>query len=166
MPRCKSLPYNRTVKDLAGQSPEALLAATAQMPAWLCRAGAAPFRIGRGRVSMYLAGPWHAIALPAPPRRHAVGDTLDVEVLQQRVLQPLLKVGDPRTDKRIEFVGGIRGTGELERLVNSRQGGGGVLAVPGQRRRPDGHRRRRRHHAAEVHVVRTEAARRVVGASD
>ena len=65
-----------------------------------------------------------------------------------------------RTDKRIDFVGGIRGTGELERLVD-----GGAFAVafslyPGVGRRPDAHRRRRRHHAAEVHLVRAEAARR------
>jgi uncharacterized protein (DUF1015 family) len=44
---------------------------------------------------------------------------LDVEVLQRRILEPFLKVGDPRTDKRIDFVGGIRGTDELERLVRS-----------------------------------------------
>ena len=50
-------------------------------------------------------------------------------MLQRAVLEPLLKVGDPRTDKRIDFVGGIRGTAELERLVTTGQGRGRVLDV-------------------------------------
>ena len=52
---------------------------------------------------------------PGTPR----AESLDVEVLQRRVLEPLLKVGDPRSDKRIDFVGGARGPQELERLVQS-----------------------------------------------
>jgi uncharacterized protein (DUF1015 family) len=68
---------------------------------------------------MYLPGQWYSVTLPPASAGAAPGDTLDVEVLQQQILQPFLKVGDPRTDKRIDFVGGIRGTGELEQLVNS-----------------------------------------------
>jgi uncharacterized protein (DUF1015 family) len=111
------LSYNRTVKDLAGKTPESVLAALADhgMPAE--PGPAAPDR--PGRVSIYLAGRWYSFALPAAAAGTALSDTLDVEVLQRRVLQPFFDIGDPRTDKRIDFVGGIRGTGELERLVDS-----------------------------------------------
>jgi uncharacterized protein (DUF1015 family) len=70
---------------------------------------------------MFLDGRWHTLAL----RSAGVGPTadpiksLDVSLLQDGVLEPLLGVLDPRTDKRIDFVGGIRGTGELERAVSS-----------------------------------------------
>jgi len=111
------LSYNRTVKDLAGQTPEALLASIRAGGMTVAPGPAVPS--APGRVSMYLNGQWYSIALPAASAGASPGDTLDVEVLQQRVLQPFLKVGDPRTDKRIDFVGGIRGTTELEQLVNS-----------------------------------------------
>jgi uncharacterized protein (DUF1015 family) len=68
---------------------------------------------------MYLAGRWHAIDLPPAGSGVSRADALDVAVLQQQVLMPLLGVGDPRTDKRIDFVGGIRGSAELERLVDA-----------------------------------------------
>jgi uncharacterized protein (DUF1015 family) len=111
------LAYNRTVKDLAGQSPEALLAAIRAGGMTVSAGSSVPDR--QGRVSMYLPGQWYSVTLPPASAGAAPGDTLDVEVLQQQILQPFLKVGDPRTDKRIDFVGGIRGTGELEQLVNS-----------------------------------------------
>jgi uncharacterized protein (DUF1015 family) len=66
---------------------------------------------------MYLAGGWYMLRLEAPSGAADVGSTLDVSLLQEQVLTPLLGIGDPRTDKRIDFVGGIRGTVELERLV-------------------------------------------------
>jgi uncharacterized protein (DUF1015 family) len=68
---------------------------------------------------MYLAGRWHRLTLPAVASGTPRDESLDVEVLQRRVLEPLLKVGDPRSDKRIDFVGGARGPQELERLVQS-----------------------------------------------
>ena len=68
---------------------------------------------------MFLDGRWHTLELPAPAAGTPRSDTLDVEVLQQRVLSPILGVGDVRTDKRIDFVGGIRGPAELERLVKA-----------------------------------------------
>jgi uncharacterized protein (DUF1015 family) len=68
---------------------------------------------GKGSVAMYLDGRWYTIELPSG------GGALDVDLLEQSILQPLLGIGDVRTDKRIDFVGGIRGTGELEQLVNS-----------------------------------------------
>ncbi len=111
------LPYNRTVKDLAGQTPEQLLAAlAARLP--IRDAGPAPR--GKGEVSMFLAGKWYGLDLSAgapPDRSRASG--LDVALLQQHVLEPYLKIGDVRTDKRIDFVGGARGTAALETAVNT-----------------------------------------------
>jgi uncharacterized protein (DUF1015 family) len=108
------LPYNRVVKDLAGHTPESLLAALRGVGS-VYDGSASPER--PGQVSVLLGGKWYTLHLPQPGPGASHADSLDVEVLQQRVLQPLLKVDDPRTDKRIDFVGGIRGTAELERLV-------------------------------------------------
>ena len=69
-----------------------------------------------GMVCLYLEGRWHRLKLPAT-RRSATADTLDVARLSEYILEPLLGVEDPRRDKNIDFVGGIRGTDELERLV-------------------------------------------------
>ena len=110
------LPYNRVVKDLGGKTPEALFAALRPMIA--DRAGEATPR-HRGEVGMYLGGRWHTLVLPVPAPGIARADALDVEMLQRHVLEPHLGVGDPRTDKRIDFVGGIRGPAELERLVST-----------------------------------------------
>jgi uncharacterized protein (DUF1015 family) len=113
------LPYNRVVKDLAGVTPAAFLETLGRtLP--VTDGGSRPRRAGH--VSMYLDGRWHSIVLaPAPGASRA--DALDVEQLQRQVLAPLLQVGDPRTDKRIDFVGGIRGPAELERLVDSGKAG-------------------------------------------
>jgi uncharacterized protein (DUF1015 family) len=111
------LPYNRVVKDLAGLRPDAFLAAVrARFPV----ADGTPAPAGKGWVSMYMGGRWLAIDLAGTgPRTGAdVASTLDVSLLQEGLLAPVLKVVDPRTDKRIDFVGGIRGTAELERLVD------------------------------------------------
>ena len=66
---------------------------------------------------MFLAGQWRVIDLPRADAGASPEARLDAEVLHQTVLAPLLRVGDPRTDKRIDFVGGSRGTAELERRV-------------------------------------------------
>ena len=102
----------------------------------------------------------HAAAARRAGSRRIRSASLDVSVLQDGLLAPVLKIADVRTDKRIDFVGGARGTGARAggRL---RQGGGRVFAVSGQRRRPDGGLRRRRDHAAQVHLVRAQAARRL-----
>jgi len=110
------LPYNRIVKDLAGATPASFLAALGSVGP--VRSGK-PIPGRRGEVSVFLEGTWHSFDLPQPDQGASRADTLDVEVLQRRVLEPLLKVGDPRTDKRVDFVGGIRGPEELERLVTS-----------------------------------------------
>ncbi len=117
------LPYNRVVKDLAGRTPDAFLAdLKARVPV---RDGS-PAPSGQGQVSMYLGGRWYALDLRAIQDRAAADRiaSLDVSVLQAHVLDAVLKISDPRTDKRVDFVGGIRGTGELEKLVN-----GGKAAV-------------------------------------
>ena len=121
------LSYNRTVKDLDGHTPESLLKALAdhgvRVSSGSSSALAPSVPAKAGQVSMFLAGRWHTLDLPAPPGGTARADSLDVEVLQTRVLQPILGVGDPRTDKRIDFVGGIRGPAELERLVSGGKAG-------------------------------------------
>jgi uncharacterized protein (DUF1015 family) len=111
------LPYNRTVKDLAGQTPAQFLSALgARVPV---REGAATPR-GKGEVSMYLDGKWYVLDLSkAAPADGSRASGLDVALLQTHVLEPLLKIGDVRTDKRIDFVGGARGTAALESAVNS-----------------------------------------------
>jgi uncharacterized protein (DUF1015 family) len=110
------LPYNRVVKDLAGQTPEQFLKAVGER--FTVRAGpATPAR--RGDIAMYLDRQWRILSLAvALDSSDAIG-SLDVSVLQDNLLAPVLNVGDVRTDKRIDFVGGARGTGALEKLVDS-----------------------------------------------
>jgi uncharacterized protein (DUF1015 family) len=110
------LPYNRVIRDLATHTPVSLLTALGQSLA--VREGpATPDRAGH--VGMYLAGRWYTIDLGQPPAGLAPDQRLDVSRLQELVLAPMLGIGDVRTDKRIDFVGGVRGTRELEALVNS-----------------------------------------------
>jgi uncharacterized protein (DUF1015 family) len=110
------LPYNRVVKDLGSHSPQSFLAKIREQFA-VKDGPATPVR--KGEVAIYLDGEWHTIVLGEPPRDLSLADRLDVSRLQQSVLTPLLGIGDVRTDKRIDFVGGARGTSELEKLVNS-----------------------------------------------
>ena len=105
------LPYNRVVTDLRGLTPAAYLAALRK--ALSVRDGGPATPSGKGSIAMYLGGVWYTIAMPAG------SDALDVDLLQTSILEPLLGITDVRTDKRIEFVGGIRGTSELEQLVNA-----------------------------------------------
>ena len=111
------LPYNRTVNDLAGQTPDQFRAALgARVPV---REGAATPR-GKGEVAMYLDGKWYVLNLSgAAPADGSRANGLDVALLQTHVLEPLLKIGDVRTDKRIDFVGGARGTAALESAVTT-----------------------------------------------
>jgi uncharacterized protein (DUF1015 family) len=110
------LPYNRTVKDLGGLTPDAFLLAVGR--AFAIEPGP-PTPARRGDIAMYVNGAWHTLRpRVAPDRSDAIG-SLDVSVLQDQLLAPVLKIVDVRTDKRIDFVGGARGTAELERQVNS-----------------------------------------------
>jgi uncharacterized protein (DUF1015 family) len=112
------LPYNRVVRDLAGKTPAQLLQELRDVGHASATEQPRPPR--PGTFCVYLAGAWHRIEINEETidRRDPIG-SLDVSLLQDRVLGPLLGIGDPRTDKRLDFVGGIRGTAELERRVDS-----------------------------------------------
>ncbi len=100
--------YHRCVADLGGATPDGLVAAlgAVEVGDGLPRAP--------GEVGMRLEGRWYRVALPESSGPGVAG--LDVELLQEHVLGPLLGVDDPRTDPRLEFVPGTRGVEELERL--------------------------------------------------
>jgi uncharacterized protein (DUF1015 family) len=110
------LPYNRVVKDLNGLSPEALLAKVEGL--FTVQPASSPSPSAPGQVNMYLAGKWHSLSWDAAAEKDPV-KSLDVSVLQDRLLEPVLGIDDPRTNERIDFVGGIRGTAELEQRVQS-----------------------------------------------
>jgi uncharacterized protein (DUF1015 family) len=110
------LPYNRTVTDLGGLTPVEFLEAIRER--FEMEAGpVVPAR--RGDIAMYFQGGWHTVRPRVPPDASNPIALLDVSVLQDTLLAPVLKIADVRTDKRIEFVGGARGTRELQRLVDS-----------------------------------------------
>jgi uncharacterized protein (DUF1015 family) len=116
----KILPYNRVVKDLRGLDPDAFLEKAAEKFDVRDEDRADPRR--SKEFCLFLGGRWRV--LEARPGTYDPGDpigSLDVSILQTNLLAPVLGIDDPRTDKRIDFVGGIRGTGELERRV--RMGG-------------------------------------------
>jgi uncharacterized protein (DUF1015 family) len=109
--------YNRFVRDLAGRTPEAFLAEIGGAFD-VAPAGAAVRPACRGEFGMHLGGRWYRLTVK--PALVPVGDpvrSLDVSVLQDNLLGPVLGIADPRRDARIDFVGGIRGLGELERRV-------------------------------------------------
>ena len=110
------LPYNRLVKDFGGGDAQTFRAALAQVCA--VRPGG-PVPQGRGHVSMFLGHEWHDLELPAAAAGSSAAASLDVSRLQDQILGPLLGIGDPRTDPRVEFLGGARGTAPLEQRVRS-----------------------------------------------
>jgi uncharacterized protein (DUF1015 family) len=111
------LPYNRVVKDLNGMSTSQFLAALSEKFDIVDAASPSPAQ--KSEICMYLGGRWHSLTLPAGTTNPIDPiSSLDVSVLQERVLDPLLGITDVRTDKRIDFVGGIRGTAALEEMVN------------------------------------------------
>ena len=110
------LPYNR-VAHLNDMSAADFLARVREV--FTVTENAQPSPKERGQWSMYLDGRWYGLALPdGASRPEGVVESLDVSVLQERVLDSILGIKDVRTDKRIDFVGGIRGTDELEKLVD------------------------------------------------
>jgi uncharacterized protein (DUF1015 family) len=114
----KILPYNRVVRDLNGLDAAAFLSKVGEKFAVRPDAPKAPAR--SREFSMFLDGRW--FGLEAKPGTYDPADpiaSLDVSILQKSILTPILGIVDPRTDKRIDFVGGIRGTGELEKKVRS-----------------------------------------------
>lgn len=121
------LPYNRVVKDLAGQTPEEFMAA---LKSRVTVTPGSPVPSKAGDVSMFFGGAWHTLALPPAAPGTPRDESLDVAVLQSEILEPVLKVGDPRKDKRIDFVGGARGTAELEKLVTTGKAAVAFSLVP------------------------------------
>lgn len=114
----KILDYNRVVKDLRGATAGEFMARIGTSFAVEPAAGQAR-PTAPGEFGMYLGGAWHRLRIrrelvPADPVA-----SLDVSLLQDHLLGPVLGIADPRTDKRIDFVGGMRGLGELEKRVDS-----------------------------------------------
>ena len=116
------LPYNRVVRDLGSLTSASLLRALAER--FTIREGP-PVPERRGEVAMFVDGRWHTVVLRKLGPEASPMDRLDVSRLQDDVLTPILGIGDVRSDARIDFVGGARGTAELERLVRS---GGAAVA--------------------------------------
>ena len=110
------LAYNRLVTDLAGASATSFLS---RLSASFTVSDGRPVPRRRGDVSMYLQGAWYTIALGDAPSNRVAADRLDVNRLQELILTPMLGIGDVRTDRRIDFVGGARGTRFLEEAVVS-----------------------------------------------
>jgi len=111
------LAYNRTVQDLNGLSQEEFLGAVKEQ--FTISENATPEPPERGNWSMYLDGKWYGLQLsPATTQPAGIVSALDVSILQDRLLDPILGIKDVRTDKRVDFIGGLRGTKELERLVD------------------------------------------------
>ena len=111
------LAYNRTVKDLNGMTAGEFVSKLSEH--LVIGEAESPEPSMKGEVCMYLEGRWHRLTfLPRIVTLEDPISSLDVSVLQERVLDPLLAVKDVRTDKRIDFVGGIRGTSALEQAVN------------------------------------------------
>jgi uncharacterized protein (DUF1015 family) len=112
------LPYHRLIRDLNGRDVGGLLAELRAVAEVDPCSEPAPTRAGS--FGMYLAGQWYRVSLPEAviDARDPVG-SLDYTLLYDHVLSPLLGIGDIRTDERIDFVGGIRGSAELERRVDS-----------------------------------------------
>lgn len=111
------LPYNRCVKDLNNLDPATFLKRVAQAGFTVTKK-ATPIPVTSRRVSMYLAKEWYALNWQPDPQADAVS-CLDVSVLQDRLLGPILGIDNPRKSPRLEFIGGIRGPDELRQCVNS-----------------------------------------------
>ncbi|MBL7923045.1 MAG: DUF1015 domain-containing protein [Bacteroidia bacterium] len=112
--------YNRVIKDLNGHSPDQLLEKLKDSFS-IEDKGTSEYRPSRlHEFSMYLEGKWYALtAKPGTYNDHDPIGVLDVTILSERVLAPLFNIVDLRKDKRIDFVGGLRGLGELKRRVDS-----------------------------------------------
>lgn len=111
------LPYNRVVRDLNGMSTEQFFEKLKEKFE-LEEIGKEPYApVQKGTFGMYLDGAWYALKILPQYRSADPVKGLDVSILQDHLLAPVLGIGDPRTDKRIDFIGGIRGLKELERRV-------------------------------------------------
>ena len=110
------LPYNRAVHDLNGRTSEAFLRVVSSVFQLKENGSATPAE--PGEIRMYLGGKWYDLTWRPAADANPISQ-LDVTGLQERLLAPILGIDDPRTSKRIDFIGGIRGTDELEKVVDS-----------------------------------------------
>jgi len=117
------LDYNRVIRDLGGLSPDAFLARLRQT--YTVEASDQPVRpAAAGEVGMFLAGRWYRLTLNRDVAAKAAQSSdpverLPITLLTRNIIEPIFGITDPRTDKRIDFVGGGRGLGELQWLVSS-----------------------------------------------
>ncbi len=113
------MPYNRVVKDLAGMTKEEFLEAVRKAGFTVSYLDDTPFAPEeKGTFGMYLNDGWYRLTTDKSLVVDDPVEGLDVSILQNNLLRPILKIADPRTDKRIDFVGGIRGLKELEKRVS------------------------------------------------
>lgn len=117
----KVLDYNRWVKDLNGASGEEFLEKVKERFHLTPLSGAAhPEK--KGAFTMYLEGQWYRLEEKDRKNRTDAVDSLDVSILQNEILSPILGIGDPKTDQRIRFIGGIRGLSSLEQMTDENGG--------------------------------------------
>ena len=110
--------YNRVVRDLNGLSPEEFLKRAEEI--FTVQRLKGPRHPGKkGEVALFLSESWYLLTLRPEYENADPVEGLDVSILQRKLLEPVLGIGDPRTDERIDFVGGIRGLAELERRVHT-----------------------------------------------
>ena len=115
----KIMDYNRVIRDLNGYSKEEFLDKIAQA-FWVEEKGRDPVRpAAKGTFGLFLEEKWYLLTAMDKTKSDDPVKNLDVSILQDWVLGPVLGIEDPKTDKRIDFVGGIRGLGELERRVHT-----------------------------------------------
>lgn len=111
--------YNRVVDNLGGMDEETFLKKMSEIFVVTPIGDKAAKPVFKGQITMYLGGKWYLLEIP---ETYYTGDPvrdLDVSILQEHVLEPVLHIVDPKTDKHIDFVGGIRGLKELERRVHT-----------------------------------------------
>lgn len=113
------MPYNRVVKDLNGYTPEEFLENIQRCFDLTCLGEKVCQPEKKGEYGMYLKNSWYKLTIKEECKKEDPVAGLDVSLLQDNLLEPVLGIKDPRSDKRIDFVGGIRGLGELERRVKS-----------------------------------------------
>lgn len=111
--------YNRVVKDLNGYTPNELVAKMSDIFDVIRDDSVDHYPMQKGEFTMYLEGQWYRCNVRKEDMSDDPVEGLDVSILQKKLLTPVLGIGDPRVDNRIDFVGGIRGLGELEKRVAS-----------------------------------------------
>ena len=115
----KILDYNRVVKDLNGYEKDAFLEKIGEKFSVECLGEKSYRPRKKYEYGMYLEGEWYRLTAHEDIRSKDAVEGLDVSILQDHLLAPVLGIGDPKTDRRIDFVGGIRGLEELERRVRT-----------------------------------------------